>query len=142
MATKADFTGDQWLTLVFAMEDTMTFVSLSNGVHFFESMGEATATARFLNEQHKAATSTLVRDLSTGAGMHRDKEVGRDPAQMESAVLSRVAEAVETVRTVAPDELDAFKAFLIGVADATAEARNGIDDAEQTAIDKIKSALV
>ena len=142
MATKADFTQGQWRTLVFAMEDTMMFVSLSNGAKFFESLGEATATARFLNEQHKTSASTLVRDLATGAGMHRDKQIGGDPALMEAAVLSRVAEAVSTVAAVAPDELDAFKTLLMGVADATAEARGGIDDAEQTAIDKVKSALL
>ena len=142
MATKSDFTAEQWSSLAFAVEDAMMLVSVANGPHFFESMGEATASARYMAEQAKTSTSTLVRDLATGLGVHRDKTLPRDLAAMEPAVLTRVTEASKTVADVAPDELPAFKEFLLGVAEAAAEAKNGVDEQEQAAIDKIKTALV
>jgi hypothetical protein len=141
MATKNDFTEAQWQTLVFAIQDTMMFVSVSNGAKFFEGMGEAMATARFLTDQAKTSTSTLVRDLAMGI-KGRDKELSKDPAALEATVLDRIAAAVAVVSEVAADELDAFKAFLVGVAEATAEAKNGIDEAEANAIEKVKSALL
>ncbi|HEY5540588.1 MAG TPA: hypothetical protein VIL41_03935 [Coriobacteriia bacterium] len=142
MATKSDFTAEQWQALVFAMEDTMMLVSISNGAKFFESMVEIGATAKFMAEQSRGSRSTLVRDLASGAGMRRDRDLTRDPANLEMAGLSRIAEAVAVVTDVAADELDAFKEFILGVADAAAEARNGVDDQESNAIDKIKSALL
>jgi len=142
MATKSDFTAEQWSSMAFAVEDSMMLVSVANGPHFFESMGEATASARYMADQAKTNDSTLVRDLATGLGMHRDKTLPRDLDAMESAVLARVAEASKIVADVAPDELPAFKTFLLGVANAAAQAKNGVDENEQAAIDKIEGALV
>jgi hypothetical protein len=142
VATKGDFSEEQWSSLAFAVEDAMMLVSVANGPHFFESMGEATASARYMAEQAKASTSTLVRDLATGLGLHRDKTLPRDLDNMEPAVLRRVGEASKIVADVAPDELPAFKEFLMGVARAAAQAKNGVDEKEQAALDEIQSALV
>ena len=142
MATRADFSAEQWQVLGFAVEDTMMLVAVSNGTHFFESFAEIGASARFLAEQAKTSRSTLVRDLASGIGMKRDRDLGADPVQFERHVLSRIAEAVAIVDSVSPEELDAIKEFLLGVADSAAEARNGIDEQEANAIEKIKSAML
>lgn len=140
MATKSDFTPQQWEALAFAITDTMLFVTISNGAHFWESMSETTAAARYLVDQAKTSSSTLVRDLAQDAGHHRDKTV--KPDDMEPVTLDRVAFALSVMEQIAPDEIEAFKGLVVGVACATAEAKNGIDDAETNAIDKVKSALV
>ncbi|MDR3686240.1 MAG: hypothetical protein P4L93_04700 [Coriobacteriia bacterium] len=140
MATKTDFTPDQWEALAFAVTDTMMFVTMANGTHFWESMSETTAAARYLLEQAKTSASTLVRDLAVDAGRHRDKTIKSD--DIEPVTMDRVAAAFAIIREVAPDEAEAFKALVLGVADAAAEAKNGIDDAESNAIDKVKSALL
>ena len=140
MATKADFSTQQWEAIAFAVTDTMMFVTMANGAHFWESISETTASARYLIEQAKTSTSTLVRDIATDAGHHRDKIVNAD--DLETITLDRVAYALNVVTEVAPDETESFKALIIGVADAAAEAKNGIDAAEETAIDKLKSALL
>jgi hypothetical protein len=140
MATKADFTPEQWEALAFAVTDTMMFVTISNGTHFWESMSETTAAARYLIDRAKTSPSTLVRDLATDAGHHRDKTATADT--MERVTLDRVAAALAFVDELAPDEAEAFKQLVLGVADAAAEAKNGIDDAESNAIDKVKSALL
>ena len=62
--------------------------------------------------------------------------------EFEKAVLDTIAEASKIVADTAADELDAFKAFILGVAHAAAESSGAVDDNEQTAIDKIKGALV
>ena len=142
MVTKADFTEDQWRVLAFAIEDIVMYVSVANGPKIFESISEIGASARFMSEQGKTSESTLVRDLATGAGWHRDKAMKGDSADIEATVLDRIAEAVAIVTEVAPDELDALKAFIVGVAQAAAEAKNGVDEKEANAIEKIKSALL
>jgi hypothetical protein len=140
MATKTDFTDEQWETLAFAVTDSMMFVTVANGPHFWESMGETTAAARYLVDQQKSSPSTLVRDLAMNAGHHRDKAM-KDPAAVEATTLDRVTAAAAIVAAVAPDELEAFKGLVLGVADAAAEAKNGIDEAEANTIDKVKAAL-
>ncbi len=142
MATKSDFTEDQWLTLVYSVQDTMAFVAFANGAHFWESMKEATATGKFITGQAKSSPSTLVRDLAMGGGMKRDKKLKAGAAEMETEVLGVLAEASKLVADIAPDELDAYKDFILGVASAAAEASGATDETEQAAIDKIKGALV
>jgi hypothetical protein len=142
MATKSDFTEEQWETLAFSVKDTMAFVAFSNGAHFWESMKEATATGKFVTEQAKSSTSTLVRDLAMGLNMKRDKSLTPDKDAMEAEVRKVLGDASKIVADVAPDELDAYKAFILGVADAAAEASGDVDAAEQSAIDAIKDAMV
>ena len=142
MATRSEFTDEQWEVLGFAVEDTMMLVAVANGPKFFESMAEIGATAKFMADSVRTSRSTLVRDLAGGIGIRRDKQVAGDSAGLESRVLSRVADAVAIVTQVAPDELDAFKEFVVEVAQSAAEARNGVDEQEANVIDKIKSALI
>ena len=140
MATKADFTTEQWETLAFAVTDSMMFVTVSNGPHFWESMSETTAAARYLVDQARTSTSTLVRDLATDSGHYRDK-AAKAGGEMESVTLDRLSSAAAILHEVAPDELDAFRGLVLGVADAAAEAKNGVDPVERNAIEKVKSAL-
>ena len=142
MATKSDFSEEQWTTLVYSVQGAMAFVAFSNGAHFWESMKEASATGKFITQQAKSSASTLVRDLAMGGGFKRDKKLTAEPAAMETEVTSLLADASKIVADTAPDELDAYKAFILGVADAAAEASGAVDDSEQAAIDKIKAALV
>lgn len=140
MATKSDFTEQQWDEIRYALEDTMAYVSLSNGPKFFESFKEAGAAAHFLADQAKSSTSTLVRDLATSGYQKRDKSLTSDPTNLEASALARITGAAKVVEEVAPDDLDAFRGFINGLADATAEV-NGVDEKETAALDKIKAAL-
>jgi len=140
MATKSDFTDQQWEDVRYALEDTMAYVSLSNGPKFFESFKEAGAAAHFMADQAKSSTSTLVRDLATSGYQKRDKTLTSDPTNLEAPALARISAAAKIVGEVAPDELEAFKAFIVGLADATAEV-NGVDKRESAALDKVKAAL-
>ena len=52
-----------------------------------------------------------------------------------------MTEAVAIVAEKAPEDLDAFKAFILGLADSVASASNGTSGPEAGAIDKLKAAL-
>jgi hypothetical protein len=107
MATKTDFTDEQWTELRFAVQDTMAFVAFSNGAHFWETIKEATATAKFMGSQRQSSQSTLVRDLAGSGGTKHEKLNPSDAAEFERQVLETVADASKIVADVAPDELAA-----------------------------------
>jgi uncharacterized membrane protein YebE (DUF533 family) len=80
--------------------------------------------------------------LAGAGGTKHEKLNPSDAAEFERAVLDTVASASKIVADTAADELDAFKGFVLGVAAAAAESSGAVDDKEQAAIEKIKSALV
>ncbi len=60
---------------------------------------------------------------------------------MAGEVAARVREAAGVVAAKAPDDLAAFKAFIIGVARTTAEATKGVNEDEAAAIKNLEAAL-
>jgi hypothetical protein len=140
MATKADFTPEEWEVIQFAMMDTMTWISLVDP-QFFGSFKEATAGAKFLANAMQNNPSTLVRDLAHDARGRKDHALKGLGTDVEEPALERVTAAVALVSEKAPEDLDEFKAFIVGLADAAAEASDGVSDAEGSALFKLKSAL-
>jgi hypothetical protein len=140
MATKAMFTDDEWHTLQWAVTDTMAYLSMADH-GFWDTFKEATAAAKFMAAAKQSTDSPLVHDLAGDVKMGRDKAVARDMAEMAGEVAARVREAAGVVAAKAPDELAAFKAFIIGVARTTAEATKGVDEDEAAAIKNLEAAL-
>ena len=140
MTTRADFTPEEWEVLHFAMMDTMAWISVVDP-KFFASFKEATAGARYLSSAMQTSPSTLVRDLAHDAHAKRDEALKGLGANIEAPTLDRVTAAATLVAEKAPDDLEAFKAFISGLADAAAEASEGISDVEAAALFKIKAAL-
>ena len=140
MATKADFTEAEWQTLEWAVSDTMTYLSLADpGV--WDTFKEAKGAAKYMAEVKASGESALVRELAGAWKMKRDKEVSGTIADVSAEVIERVDEAVEVLSGKAPEDVDAFKAFIIGVAKATAEAAHDTDATEADAIAKLEAAL-
>ena len=138
MATKADFSEQEWETLQKAITGTGLLVSLSDR-DFTDSFGEARAMAKYLGEQHQQSTSTLVRDLA--AIRHTGFGVRTSPQELETGTVDALHSALATLEAKAPDEVDAYKQLVINLADHVAEAKGGLSAEEQTAIDTIKAAL-
>jgi hypothetical protein len=67
--------------------------------------------------------------------------VSGNPADVSGEVIARVSEAVKIISDKAPEDLDAFKRFIIAVARATAEAAKGTGPTEAAAIAKLEAAL-
>jgi hypothetical protein len=140
MATKADFTEAEWQTLQWAVTDTMTYLSLADP-GFWDMFKEASGAAKYIAGVKASSENLLVHQLADGIKTHRDKAVSANPADISQAVTSRVGEAVKIVSGKAPEDLEAFKGFIIGVARATAEAAKGTGPTEAAAIAKLEAAL-
>ncbi len=140
MATKNDFTPEEWEAIQYSMMDTMAYISIVDP-QFFASFKEATAGAKYLSNAMQTSTSTLVRDLAHDARSRKDHALAGMGTNIEAPTLERLRDAVALIAEKAPEDLDAYKTFIAGLADAAAQASDGISDTEASAIFKVKEAL-
>jgi len=136
MAGKADFTEDEWKELQKGVTGAGLLVSAAHR-DFTDSFGEAKAVAKDL-AAHRQSESELVRALaethSTGFGLVAS------PTEVEGA-LGSLGAAVAMLEAKAPDEVEPYRAFVLDIATAAAEAKGGVKDEESAAILRIKEAL-
>src|SRR3954447_19741517 len=138
MAGKADFTEDEWTTMHRGVGGAGMLVSTSDA-RFLDSFGEASALAKQLVQERTEGTSQLVHELAatggTGFGVTSSREKGatetHDPLRASSALLAEKA----------PDEQDAYRQLVLGVAQRVAEAKGGVKPGETDATAKIREAL-
>jgi hypothetical protein len=140
MTSRAQFTDDEWHTLQWAVTDTMAYVSMADE-GFWDTFKEASAAAKFMTQAKSSTGSPLVHDLAGDIKFGRDKAVTHDMAEMAGEVTARVRQAADLVAAKAPGELEAFKDFILGVAQTTAEASKGVDEHETRALEKLRAAL-
>jgi hypothetical protein len=138
VATKADFTEEEWKTMQKGVTGAGMLVSISDA-DFTDSFGEASALAKHLAEEQQRSGSALIRDLAhvhgTGFGLTASRE------KAETETLDALRAAVTTLQAKAPDELAAYQELVIGVAEHVASAKTGVKPSETEAITKIKEAL-
>jgi hypothetical protein len=140
MSTKALFTDDEWHILQWAVTDTIAYVSMADS-GFWDTFKEATAAAKFMAKAKADSGSPLVHELAGDIKMGHDKGVAHDRADMAGEVVARVQEAAAIVAATSPADHAAFKSFLLGIAQATAEASKGVGEHEATALAKLQDAL-
>jgi len=138
MTSKADFTEQEWETLQKAVTGAGLFVSVSDK-GFFDTFKEAGALAKHLGQAREGHESELIRELSamrsTGFG------VTDSPSEVERETLEALPSAVAVLRQKAPDEVEAYRSFVLDVAESVAEAAKGVGAGEAGAIEKIRTAL-
>ena len=140
MASETEFTSAEWQILQWAVTDTMTYLSMADP-GFWDMFKEANAAAHYIAAAKQSSKSTLVRQLAADIRTKCDKEVAGNPTDVSGALIDRVSEAVKIVSGKAPEYLEGFKSFIIGVAKATAEAAKGTGPTEAAAIAKLEAAL-
>jgi hypothetical protein len=140
VATKDAFSTEEWQTLEFAMTDTMAYLSVADP-GFWEAFKEAGHAGRFVANQATDAPNLLVRDLAHSMRPKSDQTLIASPGNVETPTLARVHDAALLVADKAPEDIGAFKAFILGIADAVAEASKGVSPIEADAIAKITEAL-
>ena len=105
---------------------------------FFDSFKEAGSLAKHL-AGGRSGTSELVRELAgergTGFG------VRSSPEEIETETVEALRGAVSILQAKAPDEVEAYRAFVLEVAEAVGKAAGGGDTAEAATVDKIRAAL-
>ena len=138
MATKTDFTQDEWEALQKGVTGAGFLMAVSDR-SFFDSFKEAGALARHLGEARQSGSSELIRELaetrSTGFG------VTDSPAEIESETLEALRKAIAALVAKAPEEVDAYRGFVLEVAESVGKAAGGGETAEAATLEKIRSAV-
>jgi len=138
MATKADFTEQEWESLQKGVVGGGLLVSLSDR-SFFDTFKEAGAMAKHVAQARQSSSSDLIRELAnvhgTGFG------VTSAPEKVENETLDALRAAKQALEAKAPEELDAYRQLVLDVAQSVAGAASGGDAAEQQAIEKVRSAI-
>jgi hypothetical protein len=138
MASKADFTAQEWESLQQGVTGAGLLVSLSDR-SFFDTFKEAGALGKHVAQAKQSNPSQLVRELAdihgTGFGLTSS------PHAVETETLAALGSAKTALASKAPDELESYRQFVVGVAQSVADAAGGGETAESGAIEKINSAL-
>ena len=140
MAAKAAFSEDEWQTLRWAASDTLACHSLADP-GFCDAFKEANAAPNVIARIKMRGDNPLTRELAGDLGLKTDRDLVRNPTDISGEVVERVREAAAIITAKAPEDLAAFKAFILGLAKATAEAAKGTDPHEAAAIAKLEAAL-
>lgn len=138
MGSKADFTETEWETLKKGVTGAGLLVSVSDK-GFFDTFKEAGALAKHVGDAREGHDSEVVRELSnvgsTGFGLTAS------PDEVDKETTEALRSAISILQAKAPDELDAYRSFVLGVAESVAEAAKGVAPGESDAIEKIRSTL-
>jgi hypothetical protein len=138
MATKADFTDQEWDTLEKGVTGAGFWMAVSDR-GFFDTFKEANALAKHLREAHEKASSDLVRELAatreTGFGWRSS------PEEIEQGTTQALQSAVQTLESKAPDELDAYRQLVLEIAESVGKAAAGGESAESATLEKIRTAV-
>ena len=139
MANKNDFTQDEWTKLEQGvMGATMLVATADPG--FFDTFKETKAMAKHVVEARTSASSGLIKELA-----HETRLSGfglvKSPQELQQETEGALSSAVSILETKAPDEVDAYRQFVLGIADSVAKAAGGVAPTESGAIEKITTAL-
>ena len=137
MATRADFTEDEWETMRKGVTGAGLLVSVGDR-DFTDTFGEVAALAKRLGEERKSG-SELMRELAAG----RPSGFGLTPSpeEVEAKTLEALRSATAILAAKAPDEAAAYRQLVLDVAESVAGAKGGVKPGETGAVDKIKDAL-
>jgi hypothetical protein len=138
MATKTDFTEEEWKTIQKGVTGAGLLVSVGDK-DFSDSFGEAGALAKYLAEQRDQNTSELMREVAHVHGSGFGFTASQQEVETETAAALR--SAVATLAGRAPDDVAAYRQLVLGVAETVAEAKGGVKPGESAAIAKIEEAL-
>jgi hypothetical protein len=138
MAKKDDFTEQEFDALQKGVTGAGLLVAVSDR-GFFDTFKESAALAKHVAKGKQESSSELVREIADvhGSGF----SVRSKPEELETETLAALQTAKTTLETKAPDELDAYRQFVLEVAQSVADAAGGGEAAESGAIEKVRSAL-
>jgi hypothetical protein len=138
MATKADFTQEEWEAMQNGITGAGVLVAISDR-RFFDTFKEASAIAKHLSEAHAKSDNPLVRELADTHG--NPFGMTASPAEVEKGTINSLHAAVAALEAKSPDDVPAYKQLVIDIAGAVAEAAKGVAPSESGALNTIRAAL-
>jgi hypothetical protein len=139
VATKTDFTDEEWKALQSGVGGAGMLVAIADA-GFWDTFKEASALAKHISAAHTANESSLVREIADHLNSH-PFGVTASPAEIEKGTVDALRAGVAALQAKAPDDLDAYRKFVLDVAQSVAEAAHGVAPSETAALDTIKGAL-
>lgn len=138
MAGKGDFTEQEWETLQKGVTGSAVLVAVAEP-GFFDTFKEMRVLADHLAEAKEKGDSPLIRELADvdGAGI----SVTASAQEVEQETLEALRSAISTLQTKAPGEVEAYRTFVLDVAQSVAAAAKDVGAAETGALDKIRAAV-
>ena len=106
---------------------------------FFDSFKEANALAHHLRAAHEKSESALIRDLA--AGHDRPFGATASPQEVEQSTVAALQQGVAALEAKSPEDVPAYKALVLDVAESVAEAAKGVSPQENQALERIRSTL-
>ena len=138
MATKADFTDEEWKTLQGGVTGAATYVATVDR-SFFDSFKEASALAHHLRDAHQQSDSALIRDIASGheRPVRPHGVPGRDRAQHRGHTRAGRRHAHgEGARRASGVQAARARRRRIG-----RRGSKGVSAQENTALDHVRAAL-
>lgn len=142
MASKTDFSPEEWKQIVEgpATAGFITLTAASGG-----TFKETFALARAWTDARKAHGSSQLLDELAAEKPAFDRHRYGSPQELHDKGLQQLGEAVELVRTKSPDDLAAYREFVLSVATKVAAAHKEggqeVSPPEQAALDEIRARL-
>lgn len=106
---------------------------------FFDAFKEAGTLAKHVAAARGSSASEVVREVAEGHAVGFG--VTTPPDKLESETLDALRSSVQILQSKAPDDLDAYRVFVIDLAKSVAAAAPGGDEAEAETVAKIEAAL-
>jgi hypothetical protein len=106
---------------------------------FFDTFKEAGTLAKHVAAARGSSESPVVRKVAEGRGLGFG--VTTPPAEIESETLEALRSSLALLQAKAPDEVGAYRSFVLDLARSVAAAAPGGDQVESEAIAKIEAAL-
>jgi hypothetical protein len=150
VAGQADFTPDEWMTMRRGMVGAGVLVSLSEGGGD-DMLSEIFAVTQLLRAARIGHPNQLVRELADMPSFQSGLRPGMSLKQYEGPTLEAIRAAATAIAAKAPADLAPYRAFLVELAEAAANAHvegsvfgvGGVrvTRKEEAAIASVKSAL-
>jgi hypothetical protein len=162
MATKADFTAEEWKKILSSPVVTALAVTVSDPSGLWGLLQEGMASGRALIEAKNdpganALVKEVVDELTTSDGRTTAREgvktelTAKTPAEIKQQALSSLAEIGAILDAKSPQDAPGFKGWLKHVAEQVAEAASEggflgfggvkVSDAEKATLGEIATAL-
>ena len=138
MATRSDFTEEEWKAMESGITGAGMWVALVDR-GFFDNFKEANALAKHVRAAHEKTDSPLIRELTEGH--ERPFGMTSSPEEVEQSTTDALRNGVAALTAKAPDDVAAYRALVLDVAESVAAAAKGVSPAENAALEKIRAAL-
>jgi hypothetical protein len=139
MATRQDFSDEEWTALQRGLTGSGMLVSLSDR-DFTDSFGEASALGKYLAGQQVAGATDFVREVAKTKGTGFGLTTSPDTVRTET--MDALRASVALLQAKFPDEVEPYRALVLGLSDAVANSKGGgTSEIEGTAIGQIREAL-